>query len=185
MLLRPQKECSSGESQTPAPTSVSVYPASQTSSSANGGAKRVAKGWGKVKKRLFQRLSGLAFDLHLSIFKMGGGWTGAGPGSQRDGKQEKREQKPERGHRGMERARDTQSQRTKSKSLRDRSVEVQWQGVRDRNLSEPETWVRRAWGQTTQEAEVVASSLWTCLQGKTWQEGALRESWKAGGNELE
>lgn len=43
----------------------------------------------------------------------------------------------------------------------------------------------RACEQTTQEAEVVASSLWACLQGKTWQEGALWESWKAGGHELE
>lgn len=50
---------------------------------------------------------------------------------------------------GMERARDTQSLRTKSKSLKDRSVEVQWQGARDRNLSEPESWPRRDGTQST------------------------------------
>lgn len=49
-------------------------------------------------------------------------------------------------------------------------------GVTDRNPSEPESWARRGWGQTMREAEVEASSLWTCLQGKTWQEVALWDS---------
>lgn len=47
--------------------------------------------------------------------------------------QDKREQdKAERGNRGTERTRDTQNLRTKSKSLRDRSVAVQWQGVTEK-----------------------------------------------------
>lgn len=50
MLLGPQKECSSGVSQTPAPTSVSVYPASQTSSSAKGGLRELLRAGGRWRE---------------------------------------------------------------------------------------------------------------------------------------
>lgn len=109
MLLQPQKECSSRESQTPAPTSGLSLPCRPNSILCERGAQRVTKGWGDLR-RFFQRLSGLALGLHLPICKVGGrGSRARVPKRQTQGEKARRRQEEEttkgqRKHKAQEQA---------------------------------------------------------------------------------